>query len=305
MGRLTTSLTPQQRGIMYMLLASFFFALTGACARYLRDELPAIELVLFRNVIGVVFIGISLRRRPAVETGGKAGLLLFRGITGTLALYTFFYGISKIGLAIAITYQQSYPVFLALAGWWLYHDRLNAKEWLAIILGFAGICLIFLPSILTSMLTAQHHAIGVANALMTGLAYLSIRGLSTWYDERNIILVFMLTGILMPLISLGMGYVAPFHLPEVFFASPVTPHWRHLPAILLLGIAALLGQIYLTRAFSFQKTGVIGAVGFSNVVFSVFFGILLGDAFPSNISLTGILLVIVCGTWLSVLQRKD
>ncbi len=82
------------------------------------------------------------------------------------------------------------------------------------------------------------------------------------------------------------------------------PGWVHLPALIILGLAALAGQIYLTRAFSFQKTGVIGAVGFSNVVFSILFGTLLGDAFPSFLSILGIALVVLCGISLSVQQKK-
>lgn len=299
------SLPPYKRGIFYMLLASFFFALTGACARYLKDEIPPIQLVLSRNLIGVVFIGLSLWRRPAIEKGGKMALLVFRGITGTLALYTFFYGIANMGLPLAITYQQSYPIILALAGMLVYGDHLDSKEWLAIFLGFTGICFIFLPSIQSSHLSLQHHLIGLANALMTGMAYLSIRGLSHYYDERSIILVFMLTGIGMPLMSLSAGYILDVDSLNVLLAEPVMPGWAHFPALMILGLAALAGQIYLTRAFSFQKTGVIGAVGFSNVVFSIFFGTLLGDEFPASESLLGIALVVLCGIWLSFLQKKE
>ena len=168
----------QNRGILYMLIASFCFALTGACARYLRNDINPIELVLFRNIIGVVFILYSIRKTPVVQKGGKLYLLIFRGVIGTLALYTFFYGISKIGLAIAITYQQSYPVFLAVMAMWFFGERLRNIEWMAVLIGFAGICMIFLPSIDASLLSAKHHFIGISNAIMTGMAYLSIRGLT-------------------------------------------------------------------------------------------------------------------------------
>lgn len=76
---------------------------------------PSVELVFFRNVIGVVFVLLSVSRKPLSQKGGKLTLLIFRGIIGTLALYLFFFAITKIGLAEAITYQQSYPV-LALIG---------------------------------------------------------------------------------------------------------------------------------------------------------------------------------------------
>ena len=288
-----------QRGIMYMVIASFSFALTGACARYLRSDINPIELVLFRNIIGVGFIVYSLIHKPADALGGKIGLLIFRGVIGTLALYTFFYGISKIGLAIAITYQQSYPVFLSVMAIFLLGEKLIFREWTAIIIGFVGICLIFLPSVDSSQLTLRHHLLGISNAVMTGMAYMSIRGLSKYYDQRTIILSFMLSGIILPVISLSLGSIEEYPQFDFFIQKFDTPKMEHIPVILLLGIAALVGQVYLTKAFSYQKTGVIAAVGYSNIVFSIIFGTMLGDAFPDVLSMTGIMLIIICGVMVS------
>ena len=294
----------QKKGILYMLTASFCFALTGACARWLRDDINPIELVLFRNIIGVIFILYSIRLSPVKQKGGKPWLLIFSGVIGTLALYSFFYGISKIGLAIAITYQQSYPVFLALFAAYFLGEKLIGREWVAIVTGFVGICLIFLPSVDTSLLTVKHHTIGLSNALMTGMAYLSIRGLSEIYDQRSIILSFMLSGIILPVISLFIGQlIEPGHFDFIINTFDV-PRLEHYPVILLLGLAALVGQIYLTKAFSYQKTGIIAAVGYSNIVFSIIFGTLLGDAFPDLLRITGIFLIIICGVLISFSPQK-
>jgi drug/metabolite transporter (DMT)-like permease len=283
-----------------MLVASFCFALTGACARWLRDDFHPIELVLFRNLIGVGFIFLSIRRKPIVQKGGKLWLLIFRGVIGTMALYSFFYGISKIGLAISITYQQSYPVFLALFVAFYIGEKLTNSEWFSIFIGFLGICLIFLPSVDTSLLTAKHHLIGLSNAFLTGLAYLSIRELSDFYDQRSIILSFMLSGIILPVISLFFGSNIMNSSFDFIFGTFKFPLWHHLPVILVLGFAALFGQINLTKAFSYQKTGVIAAVGYSNIVFSIIFGTILGDAFPNFLSLVGIACIILCGVIISL-----
>lgn len=293
-----------RKGLLYMLVASFSFALTGACARYLRNDINPIQLVLFRNVIGVGFIFWSVYRKPIVQTGGKLGLLIFRGFIGTLALYTFFYGISKIGLAISITYQQSYPIFLSIMAAWWFGERLKIKEWAAVIIGFVGIFLIFIPSADTSSLLLRNHLIGVSNAVMTGLAYLSIRGLSAIYDQRSIILSFMLSGIILPIISLGLGECMQVQSLD-FLINTVDPiKFSHIPVIVLLGVAALIGQIFLTKAFSYQKTGVIAAVGYSNIVFSILFGVILGDGLPDVYSFGGIGLIILCGVLISFGQRR-
>ncbi len=287
-----------------MLVASFCFALVGACTRILGKQISSVEIVFFRNLIGVVFIFYSIYKKPLVQTGGKMGLLVFRGVIGTIALYTFFYSVTKIGLAEAITYQQSYPVFIAVFSIFIAGEALVKNEWLAVLLGFGGICFIFFPQISLGNGDVRNHLIGLVNAVLTALAYMSIRGLSTFYDNRSIVLSFMLSGILMPLISMGLGAYYEFPRLDFLVAAYVQPSGVDWIWIIVLGIAALIGQLYLTKAFGYGKAGAISAVGFSNILFSIFFGVLLGDAFPGNWALLGIFLVIAAGILISYQTKK-
>jgi len=109
----------------------------------------------------------------------------------------------------------------------------------------------------------------------------------------------MLSGILLPVLSLTTGHFVDAEPLDFIVDTFDVPLISHYPVILLLGIAALFGQVYLTKAFTYPKTGIIGAIGFSNIVFSVIFGTMLGDAFPDVLSLIGIFLIIVCGIMVS------
>ena len=292
--------TPLQRSLSFMVLASLMFALTGAIARLLKDEYASVHLVLFRNVIGVVFVLYWLYTKPPQQQGGRPWLLFFRGFIGTMALYFFFYGVTTIGLPESITYQQSYPIFLAvISAFWL-GQRLSAAAWTAIAVGFVGLCMIFVPKMSSHALEVKSHLIGIANLVMTGMAYLSIRGLTKYYDNRTIVLSFMLCGIGFPILSMLASTVYKGQALDFIIAPPVVPQWHDLPLILCLGVAALLGQVFLTRAFSHRNTGLIGAVGYSNIVFSIFFGVMIGDAMPDATSLIGIVLIILSGVVVSM-----
>jgi drug/metabolite transporter (DMT)-like permease len=294
-----------KQGIMFMLIASFSFAVVGACTRILRDSISSVEIVFFRNLIGVVFIGYSVFRRPLVQIGGKPLLLVFRGVIGTIALYTFFYSITKIGLAEAITYQQTYPIFIAIFSVFIAGEGLRRNEWIAVLIGFTGICFIFFPQMSGGIHSTRSHIIGISNAILTAFAYMSIRGLSNYYDARSIVLSFMISGIVLPIISMAIGQY--YELPSLDFlvASYVSPHGSDWFWILVLGITAMVGQIYLTKAFSFGKAGTISAVGYSNIVFSVIFGLFLGDPRPSIIAFFGIAFVIISGIIISYQSKKE
>ncbi len=283
-----------------MVSASLCFALTGAIARLLKDDYSSVQLVLFRNSIGLPILLYFIFKKPVVQEGGRFFLLFFRGFIGTMALYFFFYGVTTIGLPEAITYQQSYPIFLALVSALALGQKISWKNWLAIILGFLGICCIFIPKMTGTALELKSNLIGISNLIMTGIAYLSIRGLSAYYDKRIIVLSFMLCGILFPLISITIGsFYSNEHL-DFLVTKFVFPNWHDLYLIVPLGLIALAGQVFLTKAFSHKNTGLVGAMGYSNVVFSILLGFLIGDALPDFLSLIGIATIIASGVIISL-----
>ncbi len=277
-----------------MLGASLFFALMAASSKWLSKDFSTVQQVFFRNLIGVVYVLLSIWQKPMQHKGGKPALLIFRGVIGTISLYLLFYAISTLGLGQAITYQYTYPIFLSLFSWLLIGEKLNKREWTAIFAGFTGILLIFRPDM---QLTAREHMIGLGNAILTSFAYLSIRQLSGYYDTRAIVLSFMLSGIVLPAISMTVGaFTGPVEGWEFLvgtFRWPVNiSQWLVITA---LGITALIGQFMMTMAFQYGKAGQVAAVSYSNIMFSLLFGMMLGEGIPSVIVLSGISFIILGG----------
>ena len=97
-----------------MLIASLLFAFMGAFAKELSDSMNSVEIVFFRNIFGVILIAFSIYKRPLNQVGGKPLLLIFRGLAGFLALLMFFYNISQISLAEAMTFSKTSPIFTAI-----------------------------------------------------------------------------------------------------------------------------------------------------------------------------------------------
>ncbi|KQS32813.1 hypothetical protein ASG33_01525 [Dyadobacter sp. Leaf189] len=285
-----------------MLGAAFFFSLTSALSKWLGRDFHIVQLVFFRNIVGVVFVLSSIRQRPLVQQGGKLGLLIFRGVVGTLSLYMLFYAIQTLGLGRASTYQYTYPIFLALLSWLLIGETLNGGEWAAIFIGFTGILLVFRPDLSISL---RDNALGLGNALLTAISYLSIRQLGLVYDTRAIILSFMLSGIVMPIISMLVGTYYPVEHLDFLIGTFKWPDnmWQWL-GFLALGLTALAGQKMLTQSFTFDKAGRVAAIGYSNILFSVLIGFLMGEAIPSVPMLAGMLLIVAGGILISFAKSK-
>ncbi len=281
------------KGVFFMFLSALLSALNGAVAKMLGEELSALEIVFFRNLFGIVFILITLKHTPTRLPGGKPLLLIWRGLFGFSALLLFFYTITHIPLGEAITLNKTSPLFVAILAFFILHEKLRPLGILALLTGFFGVVLITKP---TGADVGLPHLLGLIGGFLAAAAYTTIRKIKHIYDSRMIVLSFMTTGVLIPLLLFAVAtrYAPPsLDFLLVPFVMPDTLHlWMLLTVI---GITATLSQWLLTKAYSSTNAGVIGIASYTVIPFSIFFGTLLGDRFPDIYTLTGIVLIVASG----------
>ena len=192
-------------GIYYMLLAALGFSVMGAAAKLLKGSFNAGQLVFYRNVIGLIFLSIGLISKPPLQKGGKLGWLMFRGLMGTTALYTLLYCILHMPLGTAMTYNLTSAIFIALFGFVIFGDYHGHRVTLAVILGFVGMLMIYKPGFSGS--PWYYHFAGLVSGVTSALAYLTVGRLASYYDSRVIVLSFLLSGVILPSISLMLHHL--------------------------------------------------------------------------------------------------
>ena len=290
------------KGIFFMLLASLGFSVMGGSAKLLKENFNAGQLVFFRNLVGLILLLASFYRRPAISLGGKFFWLAFRGFMGTVALYALLYCILHIPLGTAMTYNLTSALFIAIFSFLLFKEYNGHWVLLAVLIGFAGMVLVYKPAI---HFPWYYHAAGILSGITSAAAYITVGKLYKYYDTRIIVLSFILSGVLIP--SFFMLAQRFFHIPadDVFFIQWQWPQGVQWFYVLLLGLAALFGQYFVTLAYGTDKAGIVSAFGYANIIFSVFIGVLLGDAFPDPMSWTGIFCIISCGIIISVVRWRS
>jgi drug/metabolite transporter (DMT)-like permease len=284
--------TNLKQAILYMLIASFLFSIVGAFAKVLSNSMSSVEIVFFRNVTGLIIISISIYKLPLKQKGGRFGLLFLRGFIGFVALLMYFYNIANIPLAQAQTFAKTSPIFTAIFSFILIKERLSFSQCIGIFVGFMGILFITNFDITT---LSKTDWLGILSGVTAGLAYTSIRELRNYYDTRAIVFSFMFVGTIGPIIIM---ILANFYTSETFdfILAPFTmPSFNNIIYILALGLFATFSQLFMTKAYSLEKGGIIGTIAYSNIIFSIFLGVFLGDSFPAFIVLFGIFLIIISG----------
>lgn len=269
----------------------------GAFVKVAGREMNSVNIVFYRNVVGLVFILASIVRKPLKNKGGHFGLLMFRGAIGAISLFALFYNMSHIGLGEAITYIQTSTIFVAVLSVVFLKERLSAWGWGAVVVGFMGILFIFRPDFSGNI---KYDLLGIFNGAAAGAAYTSVRALKKYYDTRTIVLSFMGWGTVMSLVFMVLSPIVIIPEFDFLLAPFQVPKGISFLWLFFVGVTALLGQIFITKAYGEEKAGVVSTIGYTNIPFAIFIGFMLGDDFPGMATLIGMVLIISSGVVIAI-----
>jgi drug/metabolite transporter (DMT)-like permease len=246
---------------LWMLSSAFWFSLMVVCVRGVGARIPLAEVVLARSVVSLALSGWLLKRAGIAPLGTRRGLLMLRGVLGTAALYCIYAAVARLPMATATVLQYLYPSFTAALAWWLLGERLGVRLLAGMLLGWLGVLVVAAPGFVASLGSAADSAgvwLALAGALLTALAYVSVRQLGSSEPPLVIVLYF-------PLMAL------PLSLPAVLL-NPVWPTRTEAAWLLGVGVFTQLGQIGLTRGLTGLPAARATALSYAQVVFATLWG---------------------------------
>src|ERR1700712_343086 len=166
-------------GIFYMLLAALGFSVMGGAAKLLKGSFNAGQLVFYRNIVGLVVLLIGFAVKPPVNHGGKLKWLIFRGVMGTVALYTLLYCILHLPLGTAMTYNLTSALFIAVFSFLLFGEFNGKRVLFAILLGFVGMLFVYKPAMHYPW---YYHVAGLISGISSAIDYITVGKLNRYYD---------------------------------------------------------------------------------------------------------------------------
>ncbi|MCA6074847.1 DMT family transporter [Fulvivirga sedimenti] len=270
------------RGVGFMLLATFVFALMNVFVKLL-PAIPAVEIVFFRSLISLVISVVILRSQGVSIWGKSRGWLLLRGTAGAIALVLYFITIQLIPLATAVTIQFITPIFTTIIGIFINRERVAPVQWIFFLIAFSGVLLVqgFDPRI-----TPQLLLIGVVAAFFSGLAYNFIRKLKT--SEHPLVIIFYFPLVTMPL----TGAYSAFK-----WVQPSGWEWVFL---LMVGVLTQIAQYYMTRAYQEEELNKVASVSYIGIFYALIFGwVIFGENFnlQTYLGMAVVLLGVVLNLW--------
>ncbi len=273
-----------------MLVAGFLFGCMGVFVKLGAHYFSDVELVFYRSFIGLLLVYALLHQQKGTILTTHWRGHLWRGISGSIALMLFFYCITVLPLATAVTLNYTSPLFLTLLIMAIFKERLHIPLAFAITLGFVGVVLLLHPTLEQNQIIPG--LLGLISGFLAGIAMLNVRQLGLRGEpEYRVVFYFSLIAALISGIVMLFGTLHAINLTSFLI-------------LLGLGSSATLAQLAMTRAYRTGKTLVAGSLSYSTVVFASLFGMILWGESLSVSGWLGMALVIASGVLSLKLSSK-
>lgn len=268
----------ETKGIICLLLSTFFFAVMGAAVKSV-PHIPIAQKIFFRNLIGLLITGSILIKNKEGFKGSNVKLLSLRSLFGLLGVAANFYAISRLPLSDAALLNRMSPFFLILLSLLFLKENVNRYQLYAMVVALLGAGFVIKPQFDYTVIPAL---IGLSSAVFAAAGYATVRQLRLYSSPYSIVFFFCMFSCLATIPLMLMGHYRG-------------PNSAELVMLILIGLSATAAQIFMTTGYRFAPASRLAIYGYTNIIFSAFLGIILWSEYPDLLSITGGLLIIIGG----------
>ena len=218
------------KAISYNLLAWALLPFMDTIAKYLSSDLSFFQITWARYFFTVFFTlpFMFFFFRKNLTWSSQPKLQAFRGLTLFFANILFFYSISIISMAKALTLAFVAPLITTALSPIFLGEKVGFRRWSAVLVGFVGSLIVVRPGFIEFNL-ASLAALGTG--MFYGIYLIITRKLHT---SDSPLLTLLLTGV--------VGVVIASSFVPIVWVSPNINQWALLA---LMGIFACLGHLFL------------------------------------------------------------
>ncbi len=278
----------RRRAILLVLGSSGSFALVSALVKVAAQDIPTVELMLFRSAVALLCL-IPLLMRSGGWTALRTRRPLahvVRAAAGLGGMFGTFYGLAHLPLAAVTALGFAMPLALAVLSVPMLRERITPGRVVSILAGLVGVLLVIRPWQGAAGLPLFETSVVLAGVVAWALAMVSIRQMGQ-AGERNVTIVM--------LFSLCCT-VACAVLSVPVWVMPAPGLWL---LLLCIGAGSAGAQLLMTEGYRSGEASMLAPFEYSAIFYTVVLGWAVWGEVPGVWEMTGIAVLVASGlfTW--------
>ena len=278
------------KAIILNLSAWIVLPFMDTIAKYLSSEISFFQITWARYFF-TVFWTLPLMFfffRKNLKWSENPKLQILRGITLLSANICFFYSISIISMAKALTLAFIAPLVTTALSTIILGENVGIKRWSAVIVGFLGSLVVIRPGLIEFNL-ATLAALGTG--FFYGVYLIITRKLHT---VDNPLLTLLITGV--------VGAIISSLFVPIIWINLSQSQWLWLA---LMGIFACLGHLLLIYSLRYADASKLAPFGYFEIVTTIILGYYFFQDFPDIWTFTGLFIIISSGVYVFKREIKN
>ena len=278
------------KAIILNLSAWALLPFMDAIAKYLSSELSFFQITWARYFF-TVFWTLPLMYfffRKNLTFSENPKLQIIRGLTLFSANICFFYSISIISMAKALTLAFVAPLITTALSPFFLKEKVGARRWAAVLIGFLGSLIVIRPGYLDFNLATLA---GLGTGFFYGVYLIITRKLHT---VDNPLLTLLITGVVGAIISSLFVPIVWINLSQ--------SQWLLLA---LMGIFACLGHLLLIYSLRYADAFKLAPFGYFEIITNIILGYYFFKDFPDIWTFAGLLIIISSGVYIFRRELKN
>ena len=271
------------KAIILNLLAWVMLPIMDGFAKYLSITIPVLQITwsryFFTVVIALPVMLIFFRKNFKWTEQPK--LQLIRGLLLFCANILFFYSISVISLAKALTLAFIAPLIVTILSPFFLGEKVGIRRWLAVIVGFFGSLIVLRPGIVEINLAS-------IAALGTGVLYgFYLIVTKKLHQSDHPLLTLLLTGV--------VGAIIGSLIVPSIWVQPSIQEWYMMFAI---GFFASIGHLFLILSLKYADASKLAPFGYFEIITNIIIGYYYFNHFPDTWTFLGLSIIILSGIYI-------
>jgi drug/metabolite transporter (DMT)-like permease len=241
-----------------MLGSALMFAVMDGVIKIIGPSFRVWDIAFYRFCFGIVILFVIYGGRESLTKGANPGLLVLRGVLGSVAFLSIVGAIRLIPISTAMVLFFSFPAFTALFSPLIYRERIALSEIVCIAATILGIAFLF-DFRFEGVWLGQ--VLAITGAVFAGLTVTIIKKLRENHRTGVVYMYFCV---------LGTCITFP-----AFIAQPQMPKtWNDGAMMAIIVVTSVIGQLLMTKGLRYCKSWEGGVLMTTELIFTSLLGIL-------------------------------
>lgn len=265
-----------------MLAGIAMFSVNDALGKWLLVDYSVAELLLIRSAAALVLLAPFIRNSGVVgfTTAPRPALQVARVVLSALEVAMFFWAVSYLPLADAVTFYLAGPIYVTALSVVLLGETVGWRRWSAVLVGFVGVVLALRPSAASFTLPAL---IALGGSIFFAILMITTRMLRETSDTV------LVSGQNVATLLFGAAF-APF--------GWVTPSFRDFMLLSLFGVLSMVALACVNRSLKLAPASVVVPYQYTMIIWAIMLGYAVFGDVPDLLTLAGAAIIIAAGLYI-------